>query len=179
MARMSTDSYTLSLTSMMAALSLLTLYLAGILPTARLSMYAIASFFPLAICMEQRTAYALVMYFTVGVLSLLILPNVMLVIPYLLFFGYYGIVKYHIERIPDKLLAFVLKLTVFNIGLLLNYFLAKNMLLTTIPDVLKNNFWVFLGIAQVVFVAYDFIFSKLAVLYDNRIRKFLMKRGER
>mgnify|MGYP001766184479 CR=1 FL=1 len=179
MARMDSDSYTLSLTSMMAAFTLLFIYLAGILPTARLSMYAVASLFSFALCMEQRTAYALVLFFGVSLVSLLILPNILLIIPYVLFFGYYGIAKFHIERIKDKFLAFVLKLMVFNIGLILNYFLAKNMFLTDIPDALKDNFWVFMVLAQVVFVAYDYIFSKLAVFYDDRVRKFLMKRGRR
>ncbi len=179
MARLDSDSYALSLTSMMAAFTLLFIYLAGILPTTRLSMYAIASLFSLALCMEQRTANALILFFSVSFLSLLILPNIMVVIPYILFFGYYGVVKYHAEQIKDKFLAFVIKLMVFNIGLILNYFLAKNLFLSSIPDILKNNFWVFLGLAQIAFVAYDYIFSKLAELYDNRIRKFLTKRGGR
>ena len=179
MARMDSDSYALSLTSMMAAFALLFIYLAGILPTARLAMYSIASLFSMAMCMEQRTAYAIILYFAVSFLSLLILPNTLMVVPYVLFFGYYGITKYHIEQIKDKFLAFVLKLMVFNIGLILNYFLAKNLLLANIPDVIKNSFWVFLGLAQMVFVVYDFVFSKMAELYDNRIRKFLIKRGRR
>ena len=179
MARMDSDSYALSLTSMMAAFSLLFVYMAGILPTARLSMYAVASLFTIAMCMEQRTAYALLLFFSVSVLSLLILPNTLLVIPYVLFFGHYGIGKYHIERIKDKFLSFALKLMYFNIGLILNYFIARNLLLANIPDAIKNNFWVFLVLAQVAFVAYDFIYSKMAELYDARIRKFLMKRGRR
>ncbi|MEX1307385.1 MAG: hypothetical protein AB1Z19_02565 [Eubacteriales bacterium] len=179
MARMDSDSYTLSLTSMMAAFALLFIYLAGILPTARMGMYAIASLFSIALCMEQRTAYAIILYFAVSALSFLILPNTLMVVPYILFFGYYGIAKYHIESIKDKLLAFALKLMVFNIGLILNYFLAKNMFLVNVPDAIKNSFWLFLGLAQLAFLAYDYIFSKMAELYDNRIRKFLMKRGRR
>jgi len=179
MARMNNDSYALSLAGMLTALSLLFIYLAGILPTARLSMYALASLLPISLCMEQRTAYAILMYFAVGGISLLILPNVLVVVPYILFFGYYGITKHHIERIKDKFLAIVLKLAVFNVGLALIYFLSKTFLLTTIPDVLKNNFWLFIILAQVVFMAYDFLYSKLAEYYDRRLRKFLMTRGRR
>ena len=179
MARMESDSYALSLTSMLAAFSLLFIYLAGILPTARLSMYAVSSLFTIVLCMEQRTAYALVMFFAVSLLSFLILPNTLIVVPYILFFGHYGIGKHHIERIKDKFLSFMLKLMYFNVGLILNYFIAKNLLLANIPDAIKNSFWVFLVLAQLAFVAYDFIFSKMAELYDNRIRKFLMKRGRR
>ena len=127
---------------MMAALALLFLYLAAILPTARLSMYGIASLFTIAMCIEQRTLYALLMFVAVSGLSLLILPNIMAALPYILFFGHYGIAKFHIEKIKDKFFAFVLKLVYFNGCLSLNYFLARNIMLDTIPDFLKENFWI-------------------------------------
>lgn len=178
MARLTSDSYAISITGMMGALALLFLYLAAILPTGKLSMYAIASLFTIVMCMEQHTIYALIMYIGVSGLSLLILPNVATVLPYALFFGHYGVAKYHFDRMKDKVFGFILKLAYFNAGLMLNYFLAKNIMLATIPDFLKNNFWIFLLAAQVVFVAYDFIFSKMAELYYNRFRKFLIRRGE-
>jgi len=179
MAKMNSESYTLSLAGMMTALSLLFLYLAAILPTARLSMYAVASLFTIALCIEQRTLYAFLMFIAVSGLSLLIVPNITTSIPYILFFGHYGIAKYHFERIKDKILGFFLKLAYFNVFLIIMYFLAKSILLDTVPDFLKDNFWLFLVVAQGVFIAYDFIYSKCASLYFNRFRKFLMKRGRR
>ena len=178
MARLSSDSYAISITGMMGAFALLFLYLAAIVPTGKLSMYAIASLFSIAMCIEQRTGLAIIMFIGVSGLSMLIVPNILTAVPYILFFGHYGIAKYHFEQIKDKVFAFVLKLAYFNAGLLLNYFLVKNILLATIPDFLKDNFWIFLLAAQVVFVAYDFIYSQMAVLYYNRIRRFLMRRGE-
>ena len=178
MARLTSDSYAISISGMMGALALLFLYLAAILPTAKLSMYAIASLFTIVMCMEQHTIYALIMFFGVSGLSLLIMPNVAMVLPYVLFFGHYGIAKYYFDRIKDKVFGYILKLMYFNAGLMLTYFLAKNILLATVPDFLKENFWIFLLAAQVVFAAYDFIFSQMAALYYNRFRKFLIRKGE-
>ncbi len=179
MVRLSSDSYAISITGMMGALALLFLYLAAILPVGKLSMYAIASLFTIAMCIEQRTLFAIIMFIGVSGLSLLILPNILAALPYVLFFGHYGIAKYHFEQIKDKVFAFALKLIYFNAGLMLNYFLARNIMLDSIPDFLKDSFWIFLLAAQVVFVAYDFIYSQLAMLYYNRIRRFLMRRGDR
>ena len=178
MARMTSDSYAISVTGMMGALALLFLYLAAILPTARLSMYAIASLFTIVMCMEQHTIYALIMFFGVSGLSLLIMPNMAMVIPYVLFFGHYGIAKYYFDNMKDKILGMMLKLAYFNAGLMLMYFLAKTILLAAIPDLIKDNFWIFLLVSQVVFVAYDFIYSQMASLYYNRFRKFLVRKGE-
>jgi hypothetical protein len=179
MARMNTDSYVISLAGMLGALSLLFIYMVAIVPTGKLAMYAIASLFSIALCMEQRTIYAVIMVVGVSVLSLLILPNIAAVWPYALFFGHYGIAKFHIERLKDKLFVMLLKLGYFNIGLLLNYFIAKTIFLSTIPDFIKDNFWVFIAIAQVAFVIYDYIYSQMASLYFNKFRHFLMKRGRR
>jgi hypothetical protein len=179
MAKMNPESYTLSLAGMMTALSLLFLYLAAILPTARLSMYAVASLFSITLCIEQRTIYALIMFIAVSGLALLIVPNITIALPYIMFFGHYGIAKFHIEKLKDKIFAFVLKLAYFNAFLILMYFVTRAVLLDSVPDFLKDNFWIFLAVAQGVFIVYDFLYSKLASLYFNRFRKFLMKRGRR
>ena len=177
MARMNSETYALSLSAMMASLSLLFLYMSIILPTAKLSMYAISSLFVFAVCMEKRTSYAFLIFIVVSLLSFLILPDMTAAVPYILFFGHYGIAKYHIEGIKDKFLAFTIKLAYFNVIAIIMYLITKNVLLSGIPDLLKDNVWALLVVAQVAFVAYDFVFSKLAELYYNKFRPFLIKRG--
>jgi len=127
--------------------------------------------------MEKRTSYAFLIFISVTLLSFIILPDVTAVIPYLLFFGHYGIAKYHIESLKDKWLAFAIKLAYFNIIAVVMYIIAKNILLSGIPDFLKGNVWILLIAGQVAFIAYDFIFSKLAELYYKKFRPYLIKRG--
>jgi hypothetical protein len=179
MARMNSESYSISISAMMGSLTLLFLYLAAILPTAKLSMYAISSLFTVPICIEKRTGFAFMMFIAVSLLSLLILPNIAVGIPYFLFFGHYGIAKFHIENMKDKALAFAIKLAYFNILIIAAYFIAKNTLLVGIPDILKDNVWALVVAAQIAFIAYDFIYSKFAEMYNVRFRPYLIKRGRR
>ncbi len=177
MARMNSETYALSLSAMMASLTLLFLYLTILLPTAKISMYAISSLFVFPVCMEKRTSYAFLIFVVVSLLSFLILPDITAVIPYLLIFGHYGIAKYHIESMRDKVLAFAIKLAYFNVIAVIMYLIAKNILLSGIPDILKDNVWVLLIVGQIAFIAYDFIYSKFAELYHNKFRPYLIKRG--
>ena len=86
-------SYRVSLTAMFAALTLITLYLAAILPTGRLAFYFISSIFVSALLVERQPLMAFCLYVAVSGLGLLIVPNLSMVLPYALLFGHYGIGK--------------------------------------------------------------------------------------
>ncbi|MGI5848742.1 MAG: hypothetical protein ACOX8Q_01505 [Christensenellales bacterium] len=175
MPRFKRTAHRVSLTAMFASMSLLFLYLASVLPTMRITMYFLSSIFIMGLVLEEEIGLAFLMFVTVSLLSLLLMPDIIRVIPYVLFFGHYGIGKYFIQkRIKDKVVGYVLKLLYFNIALALMYLLAKEVIT---KDVLDSGitFWVLIILAEIAFVVYDFVFTKVTAYYFNNIRRLLMK----
>jgi len=168
------SAHQVSLTAMFAALSLIFLYLAAIWPAGRLSLYFLSSIFVAGMLVEERPAMAFLCYAVVCGLGLLIVPGLLLVVPYALLFGHYGIGKYLLERaVRDKITCFVLKLLYFDLFLAAVYFLAGELLLGSLLAAVP--LWVLIVAAQVAFVIYDFLYSRVVLLYEQRIRPRLLR----
>ena len=160
---------------MFAAMSLLFLYMASVLPTMRVAMYFLSSVFVMGLVLEEEIGLAFMMFAVDSVLSLLLMPNIIRVVPYVLFFGHYGIGKYYIETlIKDKVVRYIAKLLYYNIALVLMYLLAKEVLLEDVLNV-GIAFWLAVVLAELAFVVYDYAFTKVTAYYFNHIRRFLMK----
>lgn len=176
MPRFHRTAHRVSLTAMFAAMSLLFLYLASVLPTMRVAMYFLSSVFVMGLVIEEEIGLAILMYISVSLLSLLLMPNPLLrALPYVLFFGHYGIGKYYIQtRIKDKVAAYIVKLIYYNIALTLIYLLAQEIIY---EDVLGSGiaFWLFVVLAEAAFVIYDYLYDKVTTFYFNNIRRMLMK----
>lgn len=175
MPRFKRTAHRVSLTAMFASMSLLFLYLASVLPTMRIAMYFLSSVFVMGLVLEEEIGLAFLMFVAVSLLSLLLMPNIARVIPYVLFFGHYGIGKFYIERgIKDKVVRYIIKLLYYNVALTLMYFLARGVLDTDVLN-LGIAVWLVIVLAEVAFVIYDFLFTKVTAYYFNNIRRLLMK----
>ncbi len=180
MPRFKRTAHRVSLTAMFAAMSLLFLYLASVLPTMNVTAYFLSSVFVMGLVLEEEIGLAFLMFVVVSALSLLMMP-IIFAVPYFLFFGHYGIGKYYIEtNFKDKIVIFILKLLYYNVALALIYFLARD-LIDRMLDALAGvfgpgaAFWILVVIAQAAFVLYDFLFTKVTGYYFNNIRKLLMR----
>lgn len=175
MPRFKRTAHRVSLTAMFAAMSLLFLYLASVLPTMRIAMYFLSSVFIMGLVLEEEIGLAFLMFVAVSLLSLLLMPNILRVVPYVLFFGHYGIAKYYIQtHVKDKVVGYVLKLLYYNLALVLMYLLAKEVIM---QDVLGTGiaFWIIIILAEAAFIVYDYVFTKVTSYYFNNIRRILMK----
>lgn len=175
MPRFHRTAHRVSLAAMFAAMSLLFLYLASVLPTMRIAMYFLSSVFVMGLVIEEEIGLAIVMFIGVSLMSLLLMPNILRVLPYVFFFGHYGIGKYYIQtRIKDKVAGYILKLIYYNIAVALVYLLAQQIIF---EDILDSGiaFWLFVVLAEVAFVIYDFLFDKVTSFYFNNLRRLLMK----
>lgn len=174
MPRFKHTAHRVSLTAMFATMTLLFLYLSSIIPVLRITLYFLSSVFVMGMLLEDEVSFALIMFVGVSLLSLLLMPLTK-VLPYMLLFGHYGIGKYLIEKnIKDKIIRYVLKMLYFNIALFLVYLLARAFF---IEDVLSSGLpiWAIIIIAEVAFVVYDFIYTKVTAYYFNNIRRLLIK----
>jgi hypothetical protein len=160
-----------SLAAMFTAFTLLFLYLAAVLPAARLALYFVASIFVMGIVLEGRMGLAFLSFAIVSLLGFALLPDKMLLLPYVLFFGHYGIGKYFIEKKIKRKWMLIWKLGYFNAALLALYFLPGAFLPAALP--FEMPIAVLWAVMQVFFLVYDTLFSKVTLFYSERIRNRL------
>ena len=79
-------TYRIALASMMAALSLIVLYIGILVPNLRVSMYFLSSIFVTPLLLEDQPSMAILEYIAVSLLGLLIVPDLTMVLPYVLLF---------------------------------------------------------------------------------------------
>ncbi len=162
------NSSKISFSAMMCALSCVILTLGSFIELLDMSMAALASFI-IVVCMIELGGYMPhLVYSVTSVLSFLLLPNKTVVLIYVLFFGFYPIVKRYLEQIP-RLLSWISKFAVFNILLSLYIHLAKVLFMFDI-DTVKVYIVLLLN---VIFFTLDMALTLFVVAYANRFRKLL------
>lgn len=166
-----------------AALSTVIMLIAGFVPTASYALPALAGIFAIAIVIEMNAGWAFASYVVSSIISALIVPDKSAALLYIIFFGFYPILKAIFERIKLKVIAYLLKFAVFNAAAIGAYFIAI-WLLALKPETLVifgiSIPWVLLIIANAIFIVYDFALSGLVVAYYKRLHpifsRWMMKK---
>ena len=163
----------LSLSALLTAFAVIILYIASIWPTGQLGLTAVASLFVAAAIIESGITYGIYVYIVSSAISMLIIPNRLAPILFVLFFGYYPVVKSLIEQLRHKTLQIILKLLVFNIAFIVIYYLFSELVVAFISYDL--NIVIIFLIGNIVFLLFDYGFSKLIQFYINRISNLMNK----
>ncbi len=158
-----------ALGGVLAALSLLLLYLATLMPSGRIGMVAVAGLVPAVGVVSGGLATGFLSYGTTGILGFLLLPDKGCALLYVIFFGLYPMVKSLIEGLRKLAAEYVIKLVFFNAILTALLFGFSEFLLPMLPKLLHQALPVFL-VGNVVFLIYDYGFSKIITFYASRIR---------
>lgn len=168
-------AHKVSLVAMFSAMSIIALYLSALLPTGTIGFYFLSSIFVGGMLVERRPGGAFAVYIVVSLLSLILLPgSPASALPYILLFGHYGIGKFFIEKIGDKVIAFLIKLLYFDLFMAAVYFLAAGTLFGQWTQDLP--LWAVIVAVQAAFVVFDFLYSKIILYYENVIRPKLIRR---
>ena len=159
----------IAISAMLSALGVVVLYLGSVIEVIDIAMAVIASLFAIFAVIEYGSASAWSIYAITGVLSAVLLPNKFPAIMYILFFGFYPIVKEKIEKLSKKTLQWVLKEVLFNVCLILlmiigNYFLMVDVKAWVAVEV------VFFALANATFVIYDIALTRLISFYVFKLR---------
>ena len=103
---------------MLSALGVVFLYLGAIIEVLDLSLAAFSSLLVVFAVIELGGYWPWLVYLVTGLLALLLLPQKFGAVVYLLFTGYYPMVKRFAESRLPRLLALALKWATFNLSLL-------------------------------------------------------------
>ncbi|MCX7843523.1 MAG: hypothetical protein N2489_10725 [Clostridia bacterium] len=161
----------LSLSGILLALTVITLFVESIAPTNRLSLYALSSFFIAVVIIEAGVKAAWSFYFASCILSFIIVQSKIELIPYAVFFGVYGIIKLYIEKINNIVIEYLLKLLFFNLVAILSFLMLKELILPGFR--LPLPWWIVLLAAEAAFIVYDYVYSLAIGFYLNRLKKIL------
>ncbi|MGI6778322.1 MAG: hypothetical protein ACOX7R_10015 [Acetivibrionales bacterium] len=158
-----------ALSGILLALTVIMLFLASTLPTSRLSFYALSSFFVSFIIIEFGAKYGFFFYFAALILALAVIPDKIGLIPFAIFFGIYGLVKFYIEKLNRIIVEYILKVVFFNICLAIGIIFIKEFFLGSIS--IKVPLWAIIAALEIAFIVYDCVYSLIIQYYKSRIRK--------
>ncbi len=158
----------LAVCAMLSALGVVILGIGSVISVMDISMAVIASLFCVFAVIEYGGAAPWLVFLVTGVLSLL-LPQKAPAAMYLLFFGYYPILKEKLEKRP-KAVAWILKEAVFQVALVAMLLLYHFLFMAS--GTTPWTMYVLLAlIAEIVFPIYDIALTRLITLYLFRLRK--------
>ena len=156
---------------MLAALGVVFLYIGSIVQVMDITMAVVASLCCAFAVIEYGGSYPWLIYAVTGVASLIVLPQKEAAVIYILFFGFYPILKKTLEK-RRKLTAWMLKELIFNVSLAVMLILSSLLLTADSAEPLPV-FLLFVIIAEITFPIYDIALTRLISFYIFKLRKRL------
>lgn len=172
------NSLKVAFCGMMAALSVVVLFLAGVIPSVTVAFPAAAGCLLIPVVAEFGKGWGLGTFLVCGALGFLLTPDREASLIYLLFFGYYPVLLPVLERIGNKVLKWTAKLFLFNAAALLETALAVYVLgipWEPIGFLGKAAPAVLLLLANAVFVVYDYALRGLIGLYFQKLHQIVRR----
>lgn len=183
MSRSSGKSTQVALGGLAAALSLLLMFLTGMIPFGDYALPAFAGVVLLANVVENGRKTALMVYVAVSLLALFVVPSKEAALLFVFFFGYYPILQTLLDKISVKILRMALKLVIFNTAVIAAYWIIINLM--GVADILDEfgpfgqySALALLVFGNIFFVVYDNMVSNLYAAYIHWFRpRFLRRAG--
>lgn len=173
------QSSKIALGGIIAALSVVLMMLTAI-PAMTFVLPAIAGVLLMIMVIEVSKGWAFMVFVAVSFISIFIVPDRMAAVMYILFFGYYPVLKALIESKLPRAAEWILKFAVFDVSIVAEYFLLTFVMGVSVFDM---SFWtekeiplaaiivVAIIFVNAVFFIYDLALSKLVDMYLNHWRR--------
>ncbi|MEG1583900.1 MAG: hypothetical protein RR361_02460, partial [Anaerovorax sp.] len=162
---------TITYLGVMLAFSVALLFLSSFVPGVELTLYALASFFVGIVIVEEGVKAGILFYVATILLSLVIVPNKMGILPYVFLFGLFGIAKFYIEKLRKFPLEMVLKLVFFNGVMAIGLFFFKELFMMNLDLPQLPLFLIIIG-GEFMFLLYDYLYTQVIGFYIRNIKKF-------
>jgi hypothetical protein len=151
-----------------SALGVVLLFLGSVVDVLDLSMSVAAS----GLCMLAVSLiggiYPMMIYLVMGTLAIILLPYKMPALIYIVFVGYYPIIKSKCEKL-GVVFSFIIKLLIFNLAFCFSIFAFQYLILT--PETLFAPSFLVFFVGNITFLLYDFALSAFIKLYSVRLKK--------
>lgn len=173
---MKKTSFKVSFSGIIAALSTVMMLITSVFPFGTFAFPALSGMLLVCVVIELGYSWAFIVYTAVSILSLLFVTDKEAVVYYVVFLGFYPIVKGLVEKLRSKVVQYILKYAIFNACMVIAFYVS--VYLFSIPKESFNLFnvylpWVFLLIGNVAFILYDFCVTRVVTLYLIKYHKLL------
>ena len=163
-------TFKLTLGGICLALTIIFMFAGSFVPGIELTLFALSSIFTAIMILETGVGGGIILYLAAALLGFIIVPNKLALIPYIFLFGYYGILKYFIEKIPNAVVQVAVKTVFFAALLCLGLLGFKELLLGSIN--IPDYPIVILIIGGIIMMLlYDYIFTMIINFYIRRFQK--------
>ncbi len=162
-----------ALCGMITALSVVIMLASTLLPVLMYVLPIVTSIGVLLVSEIAGKKWALGVYFSSAVLSMMLLTDKETALTYTVFFGYYPLIKNAFEKLP-RVLSRVLKTLIFNVAAVSIGFIGVWFLGVSgeeYTELGKFTIPLLLVLANVAFIMYDFAITKNGVLIERVSRK--------
>ena len=163
-------SFKIALGGICLALAVIFMFGATFVPGVDLTLFAISSLFTVIMIIETGVGGGLLVYAGACILGFILIPGKIAIIPYVFFFGYYGIVKYFIEKSKSGVVQIVLKLIFFAALMCLGILFFKAVLAESI-NLPGYPSAVLIGGGTLMLLLYDYILTFIISFYRRRMQK--------
>ena len=178
---MSQKSMQIALGGIFSALCLAMMFFAGLMPFGSYVLPMAAGAMIMSIVVELGVKPAMLVYISVSILCLLLVPDRQAAMMFALFFGYYPIAKQKLERLPGRVMEYICKLLLFSATAIAIYLAVIHLLGMTEAIEGMGEFGrlaplILLGGGNIVFLLYDFALTRYYTLYIENLRPKLLRK---
>lgn len=164
---------------MATALGVLFMYAASLTPVGRLPFCFLASLV-IWIPLNERGGFlpALLCWLATAGVTFLIVSNKLYACAYLLFFGAYGFLKLGTDiLIPDRFIAFIIKLIIMNsltvLALWISSLVLQQNVFYMIPE---YPLYIMIPVLEIAFIAYELLYTLCIRAFDEHLRSVIIPR---
>lgn len=165
----------IALGGIISALSLALMLMTSVLPFLTYTLPILSGALLMLIVIEIGKKWALYVYISVSIISMFILADKESAIMYLMFFGYFPILKSVLEKKLKGFFEYLIKFLVFNSSILLSYVIIVYIFRLPVETMTKTYLVLILISANVLFYMYDLMLTKLVMAYISNWRKSFIK----
>lgn len=163
-------TFKLALGGICLALTIVFMFAGSIAPGVELTLFAISSVFVAVMIIESGVSSALLLYVAAVVLGLILVPNKIGLVPYIFLFGYYGLVKYFIEKQKTALSQIISKVIFFALVMCVGFLGFKEVMLGAVelPD---YPVAILIVGGVIMMMLYDYIYTLLINFYVTKVQR--------
>ena len=170
------NSKVIAYSGVATALSVVMLFLGSIFWVLGYTMPLVAGLVMIILLDSISQKSALLTFISTSIISFILLNDKECVLLYVLFFGYYPLIRDKINDIKPKFLSYLLKFITFNAAMVLTQVLCVYVFGIPFDDMLgKWGIVLFVLCLNLVFVVFDKLYTLLLKLYRIKLKKKVEK----
>lgn len=170
------NSKVIAYSGVATALSVVMLFLGSIFWVLGYTMPLVASLVMIILLDSISQKSALLTFVSTSIISFILLNDKECVLLYILFFGYYPLIRDKINDIKPKILSYLLKFITFNAAMVLTQVLCVYVFGIPFDDMLgKWGIVLFVLCLNLVFAVFDKLYTLLLKLYRIKLKKKVEK----